>query len=58
MSVVRQHRPDEEPDVDERDDDLLWFAEEEHGLGLCERCGHEGHRGSRCPIVTPLLLRT
>lgn len=55
--MIRRHRPDEEPDVDERDPYLDWEAEQTYGAGLCERCGIEGHEGRKCPTITPVLLR-
>lgn len=52
---IRYHRPDEEPDVDEVEQD--WREYERCVRGTCERCGHEGHEGKDCPTITPLLLR-
>jgi hypothetical protein len=56
--MIRRHLPDEEPDVDERPDDEWAALEELHAAGHCDRCGHAGHQGERCPIVTLQLLRS
>jgi hypothetical protein len=51
---------DEELDRDEAiaaDPDAWGLVEEEHGRGLCRRCGIAGHRDEKCPTITPVLLK-
>lgn len=53
----QQHQRWTHPTDEEREADALRDFEEYHMDGFCERCGHEGHEGAGCPIVTPDLLR-
>lgn len=57
--IRRAHvRPDEEPDFDfDPDGTRAWDREEEFASGHCDRCGIAGHRGAKCPTITPDLLK-
>jgi hypothetical protein len=33
------------------------MAEQEHAEGYCDRCGHRGHAGAKCPTVQPYLFK-